>query len=62
MRDHEQGPSHDPSGHPRAFGLLPHTEVEFVVEGERVVLRKASGENRECAPGSTAHAAPLRSR
>ena len=30
-----------------AFGLLPHTEVEFVVDGERVVLRKASSENHE---------------
>jgi AbrB family looped-hinge helix DNA binding protein len=28
------------------FGLLPHTEVEFVVQGERVVLRKADGENQ----------------
>lgn len=32
------------------FGLLPHTEVEFVVEGNVVVLRKAetgSAEARE---------------
>jgi AbrB family looped-hinge helix DNA binding protein len=29
-----------------AVGLLPHTEVEFVIDGERVVLRKASGENQ----------------
>jgi len=28
------------------FGLLPHTEVEFVVEGETVFLCKTSGENR----------------
>lgn len=28
------------------FGLLPHTEVEFVVEGGAVVVRKASGGNR----------------
>ena len=27
------------------YGLLPHTEVEFVVTGESVVLRKADGEN-----------------
>jgi AbrB family looped-hinge helix DNA binding protein len=27
------------------FGLLPHTEVEFVVEGETVLLCKANGEN-----------------
>jgi antitoxin PrlF len=27
------------------FGLLPHTEVEFVVEGDTVLLCKASGEN-----------------
>jgi antitoxin PrlF len=27
------------------FGLLPHTEVEFVVEGETVILCKANGEN-----------------
>jgi len=27
------------------YGLLPHTEVEFVVAGESVVLRKADGEN-----------------
>ena len=26
------------------FGLLPHTEVEFVVEGETVLLCKANGE------------------
>ena len=25
------------------FGLLPHTEVEFVVESNVVVLRKAAG-------------------
>ena len=28
------------------YGLLPHTEVEFVVEGETVFLRKTDGENR----------------
>jgi AbrB family looped-hinge helix DNA binding protein len=27
------------------YGLLPHTEVEFVVEGETVFLCKANGEN-----------------
>ena len=27
------------------FGLLPHTEVEFVVEGETVFLCKTNGEN-----------------
>ena len=27
------------------YGLLPHTEVELVVEGETVILCKASGEN-----------------
>ena len=27
------------------YGLLPHTEVEFAVEGMTVVLRKADGEN-----------------
>ncbi len=27
------------------FGLLPHTEVEFVVEGASVVLRKAGTGN-----------------
>lgn len=27
------------------FGLLPHTEVEFVVEGSVVVLRKAETGN-----------------
>jgi antitoxin PrlF len=27
------------------FGLLPHTEVEFVVEGNVVVLRKAATGN-----------------
>ena len=26
------------------MGLLPHTEVEFVVSGKNVVLRKVSGE------------------
>jgi AbrB family looped-hinge helix DNA binding protein len=28
------------------YGLLPHTEVEFVVSGETVFLCKANGENR----------------
>jgi AbrB family looped-hinge helix DNA binding protein len=27
------------------YGLLPHTEVEFVVEGDTTLLCKASGEN-----------------
>ena len=27
------------------YGLLPHTEVEFVAEGDTVFLRKADGEN-----------------
>jgi antitoxin PrlF len=27
------------------YGLLPNTEVEFVVEGETVILCKAKGEN-----------------
>jgi len=27
------------------YGLLPHTEVEFVAEGETVFLRKSDGEN-----------------
>jgi AbrB family looped-hinge helix DNA binding protein len=27
------------------FGLLPHTEVEFLVEGSTVVLRKAATGN-----------------
>lgn len=31
------------------FGLLPHTEVEFVVEGSTVVLRKAEGGNAKAA-------------
>lgn len=25
------------------FGFLPHTEVEFVVEGDAVLVRKAAG-------------------
>lgn len=29
------------------FGLLPHTEVEFVIEGNVVVLRKAETGNRK---------------
>lgn len=28
------------------FGLLPHTEVEFVVDGEVLQLRKAAGRRR----------------
>jgi AbrB family looped-hinge helix DNA binding protein len=28
------------------YGLLPHTEVEFVVEGDTVILSKVKGENR----------------
>ena len=27
------------------YGLLPHTEVEFVAEGDTVFLRKSDGEN-----------------
>ncbi len=34
------------------YGLLPHTEVEFVVEGETVVLRKAN--RRESPPARLA--------
>ena len=31
------------------FGLLPHTEVEFVAEGDVVVLRKAETGNARAA-------------
>ena len=47
MRITSKGQVTIPQGIRETLGLLPHTEVEFVVEGERVVLCKASGENRE---------------
>ena len=47
MRITSQGPGHHPAGHPERFGLLPHTEVEFVVEGDVVVLRKAGTGNSQ---------------
>lgn len=31
------------------FGLMPNTDVEFAVSGDRVYLRKAAGESRRGA-------------
>jgi AbrB family looped-hinge helix DNA binding protein len=47
MRITTKGQVTIPQGIREAFGLLPHTEVEFVVDGERVLLRKSSSENHE---------------
>lgn len=42
------------------FGLLPHTEVEFVVEDGAVVVRKASGGNKAARDWARAYRGSLK--
>lgn len=42
------------------FGLLPHTEVEFVEEAGTVVLRKADGGNRQARDFARTYRGSLR--
>ena len=44
---HQQGPGTIPQDIRERFGLLPHTEVEFVEDGGAVVIRKTEGGNRQ---------------
>jgi len=46
MRITTKGQVTIPLGIRERYGLLPHTEVEFVEEAGAVVLRKAEGGNR----------------
>lgn len=43
MRVTSKGQVTIPRGIRERLGITPHCEVEFVVEGERVVLRKVQG-------------------
>jgi len=47
MRITSKGQVTIPQDFRERFGLLPHTEVEFVEEAGTVVLRKAKGGNRQ---------------
>jgi len=47
MRITTKGQVTIPQGIRERYGLLPHTEVEFVEEEGTVVLRKAEGGNRQ---------------
>ena len=47
MRITSKGQVTIPQDFRERFGLLPHTEVEFVEEAGAVVLRKAEGGNRQ---------------
>jgi AbrB family looped-hinge helix DNA binding protein len=46
MRITSKGQVTIPKGIRDAFGLLPGTEVQFVVEGEQVKVRKLEGDRR----------------
>ena len=37
------------------FGFLPHTDVEFVVEGDRIVVRKAESPGESFGEGLIRH-------
>ena len=47
MRITSKGQVTIPQDFRERFGLLPHTEVEFVEEAGVVVIRKAEGGNRQ---------------
>jgi AbrB family looped-hinge helix DNA binding protein len=61
MRITSKGQVTIPQDFRERFGLLPHTEVEFVEEAGAVVLRKAEGGNRQAREWVRRYRGSLRS-
>ena len=61
MRITSKGQVAIPQDFRERFGLLPHTEVEFVEEAGAVVLRKAEGGNRQAREWVRRYRGSLRS-